>query len=165
VNRDEVAGSQQLVERDAAHPELGGPGSGHIRVVGDQLGAEGGQPLSHQGADAPETDDADGLLVDLGARVLAALPLPALERLVSGRDVPGRGEQEPNGQLGCACDVGRGRVDDHDAGLSGGLDVDVVQPDTGPGDDFEVRRRGDGLRVDLGGATDQDGVRVGDGGQ
>ena len=34
-----------------------------------------------------------------------------------------------------------GRVDDHDAGLGGGLDVDVVQADAGAGDDLEPAGR------------------------
>ena len=44
-------------------------------------------------------------------------------------------------------------------------DVDVVQADAGAGDDLEVRRGGEGLGVDPGGAADQDGGRVGERGQ
>ena len=56
-----------------------------------------------------------------------------------------------------------GRVDDHDAGLRRGLDVDVVQADAGPGDDLEAAGRGEHLGVDLRGAADQQGVDVDDG--
>ena len=51
------------------------------------------------------------------------------------------------------------------AALGGGGDVDVVQADAGPGDDLEVRRGGQRLGVDLGGAADQHRGRVGQGGQ
>ena len=56
-----------------------------------------------------------------------------------------------------------GRVDDHDAGLGGGLDVDVVEADTGAGDDLEVLRGGDGLGVDLRRGADEHRVDVGEG--
>ena len=58
-----------------------------------------------------------------------------------------------------------GRVDHHDAGLGGGLDVHVVQADAGAGDDLEVLGGGDGLGVHLGGGADQDRVDVGDRGE
>ena len=48
-------------------------------------------------------------------------------------DVPGRREQEPDRVLGGAHDVRLRRVDHHHARLGGGLHVDVVQPDAGPG--------------------------------
>jgi hypothetical protein len=54
-------------------------------------------------------------------------------------------------------------VDDHHAGLGGGLHVDVVQADAGAGDDLQLLRGGERLGVDLGGRPDQDGVDVGDG--
>ena len=80
-----------------------------------------------------------------------------------GRDPAGGGEQQRDGELGGADDVGGRRVDDHHAGLGGGLHVDVVQADTGAGDDLQLLRGGQRLGVHLGGAADQDGVDVGDG--
>ena len=70
-----------------------------------------------------------------------------------------------DGELGGADDVGGRRVDDHDAGLGGGLHVDVVEADAGAGDDLEPRRGGERLGVDLGGGADQDRVDVGDRGE
>ena len=105
------------------------------------LHAERAEPLGDEDADPAEPDDADGLLVELDAGVLDALPLPLLQRRAGGRDVPGGGEQQADGQLGGADDVGGRRVDDHDAGLGGLLDVDVVEADTGAGDDLEPARR------------------------
>jgi hypothetical protein len=51
-------------------------------------------------ADPAETDDADGLLVDLHAAVLRALPRPALERLVGGGDVAGAAMSRPTANIG-----------------------------------------------------------------
>ncbi len=82
---------------------------------------------------------------------------------VGGREVAGGGEHQRHGELGGADDVGGRRVDDHHAGLGGGLDVDVVETDAGAGDDLEVAGRGERLGVHLGGAADQDRVDVGDG--
>ena len=163
VHGDEVADRQQLVEGGEPDAHLRGPAGLHVRVVGDHVHAEGGQPLRDQDADLAEADDADGLLEQLDAGVLAALPLAVLQRQVGGRDAARGGQQQRDGELGGADDVGGRRVDDHHAGLGGGLHVDVVQADTGPGDDLQALGGGQRLGVHLGGAADQDGVDVGDG--
>ncbi|MCY1218972.1 hypothetical protein D9M72_309300 [compost metagenome] len=68
-----------------------------------------------------------------------------------------------HGQFGSGDDVRRRRVDDHDTGLRGGLDVDVVQADPCAGNDLEVLGRGDGFGVHLCGGADQDCVNIRDG--
>ena len=118
-----------------------------------------------EGADPAQADDAGGLLVELDAGVLAALPLPLLEGGVGRRDVPGRRQQQPDRELGGADDVRLRGVDDHDAGEGGRLDVHVVEADPCAGHHLEVARRGQRLGVHLGGAADEQGVRVGQGGQ
>jgi hypothetical protein len=165
VDGDEVALFEQLVQRHAAHAHLCGPGGRHVGVVGDDVHAECRQPLRDEHADAAEPDDADRLLVQLDARVLAALPLAALECLVGRGDVAGGGQQQADGELRGAGDVGGRRVHDHDTGLRGGLDVDVVEADAGAGDDLQLLGGRDGLGVDLGGRADQDRVDVDDGRQ
>ena len=74
--------AQQLVQADQADAHLRGAAGCDVGVVGDDVHAEGGQPLRDQHADPAEADDADGLLVELDAGVLAALPLalPAAPR-------------------------------------------------------------------------------------
>ena len=126
------------------------------------LHAERRQPLRDEHADPAEADDADGLLVQLDAGVLRPLPLAVLQRGVGRADVPGGGEHQRDGELGGGDDVGGRRVDDHDAGLGRGLDVDVVEADTGAGDDLEPPGRGQRLGVDLGRGAHQDRVDVGD---
>ena len=139
VHADEVGLGHQVVEADHPHPHLGGPAGLDVGVVGDDVHAERAQPLRDEHADAAEADDADGLLEQLGAGVAAALPLTPGERGVGRADVPRRGEQQRDGELGGADDVGGRRVDHHHAALRRGLDVDVVEADTGARHDLEAR--------------------------
>ena len=162
VDRDEVAALEQLVEGHQLHAELLGPRGRDVRVVGDDLGAERLQAGGDECADAAESDDADGLLVELDAGVVRPLPLPLCERRVRGGDVTGEAQDVPDGELGGRDDV-RGRcVHDHDARRRGGLDVDVVEADARARDDLEVRRGRDRLGVDLRGGTHEDRVRLGE---
>src|SRR5690606_11081519 len=72
----------------------------------------------------------------------------------------GETEDVADGELGGGDDVGGRRVDDH--GASGGrrLDVDIVQADSGAGDDLQPGRVRQRLRVDLRGRAHQYGVGV-----
>ena len=165
VDGDEVRLRQELVEGHQLHAELGGAGGGDVGVVREDLGVEALQAGRDQGADPAQADDADLLLEELDAGVLGALPLPVLEGGAGLRDVAGEAQDVADGQFGGGDDVRGRRVDHHDAGLGGGLDVDVVQADAGAGDDLEVLGGGDGLGVQLGGGADQDRVDVGDRGE
>ena len=97
---------EQLVEPDELGAELAGLGGRHVGVVGDDLHAEALEPLRDEHADAAEADDADGLVEQLDAGVLAALPRAALEGLVGRRDVAGGREEQADGELGGGGDVG-----------------------------------------------------------
>ena len=163
VDGDEVALGEQLVEGDQAGAEHAGALHRDVGVVGEDLDAEALEPLGDELADAAEADDADLLLEQLDAAVLAALPGAVLQGLVGRRDVAGAGEQQADGELGGAGDVGGRCVDDHDAGLGGGLDVDVVEADAGAGDDLQAPGGGDGLGVHLRRGADEDRVDVGEG--
>ena len=110
--------------------------------------AEGGQPLRDQLSDSAEPDDADGFAVDLGAGERRALPRVLPQRRVGGRNLSGGGEQQRQRVFGGAVDVGRRCVDHQNTARGGGVDVDVVQADTGAGDDLELGRGGKHLRVD-----------------
>ena len=67
--------------------------------------------------------------------------------------------------LGGAHDVGRGGVHHHHAGPGGRVHVDVVEADPGAGDDPQPRGMGERLRIDLGGAADDDRVGAGERGE
>ena len=165
VHRHEVRLGDELLERHQPHPHLRRPTGLHVGVVGDHAHPEGAQPLRDQHADAAEPDDADGLLVELDAGVLAALPLAVAAAPAGRADVPGGGEHQRDGQLGGGDDVRGRRVDDHDAVLGRGLHVDVVEADPGAGDDGEPPCCRERLGVDLGGRADEERVDVDDGGE
>src|SRR5690606_17630043 len=114
-----------------------------------------------EGADAAEADHAEGLLEQLGSGERAALPGTAGERRVRGRNVTREADDVAARELGGRDDVRRRSIDDHDAGLGRGLDVDVVATGSGAGDDLEVRRVRDRLFVHLRGGTDQHRARLG----
>ncbi len=69
VHGDEVALAQHLVEREQFDLQLLCAGGRDVRVVSDHAHAERAQALGDQRADAAESDDADGLLEQLGAGV------------------------------------------------------------------------------------------------
>ena len=68
--------AQQLFERDELDAVLRRARRLHVGVVGDEVRAEGGQALRDELADLAEADDTDGLVEDLDAGELRALPLP-----------------------------------------------------------------------------------------
>src|SRR5665648_1133735 len=75
VHRDEVALAQQLIEGDEPNAELARARHAHIGVVRNDLHAKAGKPLRGERADAAEADDAHGLVEQLDAAILAALPV------------------------------------------------------------------------------------------
>src|SRR5829696_5647046 len=156
VDRDEVRLPEQLLQGHQPHAQLSGAPRLDVGVVGDQRDAEGGQPLGDQHPDAAQPDDADGLVGELDAHELRPLPRALAQGGVRRRDLPGGRQQQGHGVLGGADDVRRRRVHHHDPALGRSGDVHVVQPDPGAGDHLQVRRRGQGLGVDLGGAADHD---------
>src|SRR5690606_252920 len=102
---------------------------------------------------------------DLDTGELGPLPLTGLERVVRWRDVAGAGQQQGDGLLGGADDVGGRRVDHHHATSGGGGDVDVVQTDSSPSHHLQPRRRGQHLLVHPSSAAHQQRVGVRDGTQ
>ena len=162
VDRDHVGPPEQLVQAHQLDAELRGAGGRDVRVEGDQPDVEGGQALRDELADLAEAHDADGLAVQLDTGVGAALPLPAAQARVRGRDVPGGGEQQGDRVLGGGDDVRRGRVDDHHAAGRRGGHVDVVQAHPGAGDDLQPGGGRQRLGVDLGRRPHEQRVRVGE---
>ena len=161
MHRDEVGLLDGVFHRVAErHAELVGALGAAVRVVADEVHAEGARPLGDQAADAPEPEDRKRLVVELDAGELAAHPFPGVHGVVCLRDLARAGEQERHGLLGSRHDVGRGRVAHDNARLGRRLDVDVVDGHARAADDLEVARRLDDVPVDLGGrAHDQRIVR------
>ncbi len=160
VHRDEVGAAEQLVQRQQLDTELGGAG---LRDVGSYATMCAPKAAS-RGATSwpmrPRPDDADGLAEDLDARERRPLPGVLAQGRVGGGDLAGRGQQQGQGVLGGAVDVGGRRVDHQHPAGGRGVDVDVVQADAGAGDDLEFGRRGDDLGVHRGGGAHQQRVGV-----
>jgi hypothetical protein len=132
------------------------------RVVGDDLHVERLGAVRDELADAPEAEDAERLAAQLGAAEVLALPTAGGQRGVRLRDVARDREQQRHRVLGRRDDVRARRVDDDDAALRGGGDVDVVDPDAGARDGAQVRRAGEQVGVDLRRRADDDRVVGGD---
>ncbi|CAB4572938.1 unannotated protein [freshwater metagenome] len=155
MDRYEVALGEELIERDQLRIELRGPRRLEIRVVGQDLHAEGGHTLCDQLTDSAEADDAEFLLVELSTGVLRASPLPVLQRRVRWRDETSRGKDQTDGELGCRDDVRRWSIDHHHASSGSGGDIDIVETDSSTRDDFESFCRSDRFRVHLRGRANQ----------
>jgi len=165
VHADEVGLREQFLEAHQADAELGRARRRHVRVIGDQRHAEGREALSDQHPDLAEAEDPRHLVLQLDAGKGGPLPLPALQRGHGLGHVPRGREQQRDGVLGGADDVGRRGVDHHHAAPGRRLDVDVVQADAGPGDHAQLRRVVQGLGVDGGRAADDHRIGVGQGRQ
>ena len=124
------------VQQFDAH--LAGPTRRHVRIERDQAHPEGRRSLSHQGPDAPESDDSEGLPVKLDALPLLSLPPAPDQSRVGLRNVAGLREEQSDRVLGGREDVRLRRVDDQNAVTRCGIDVDVVEPDPGTADDLQV---------------------------
>jgi hypothetical protein len=101
--------------------------------------------------------------VQFDAGELGTLPLAAPERGHRLRNVARRREKKGDGVLGGAHDVRGRRVNNHDAGLGRGIDVDVVEPDTRSCHDTEVGRARQRFAVDPGRAAHDQSVGAGQG--
>ena len=109
-------------------------------------------------ADAADTDDGQGLVGQLHALPLGALPTTLHQGVVGLGDVSGLGQQQRHGLLGCGQDVRLRGVDDHHATDGGVGHVDVVEPDPGPAYHHEVGAGLEHLGGDGGGRPDDEGV-------
>ena len=162
MKSDRDSSSSSVSELDA---ELRGARGRHIRVVGQDVRAERGEALGDELPDSAEPHHADRLAVDLGARERRPLPGVFAQRGVGGRDLARGGQHQRERVLGGAVDVRRRRVDHQHAACGGGVDVHVVQADTGPRDDLEFGRGGQHLGVDGRRGADQQRVGLRHGGQ
>ena len=163
MQRDEVGGRIHVVGGlrflDAEFPVALGA---HVRVVRDHPHPEPERAVGHELPDPAETEDAEGLLVQLDAGELRSLPLPAGQRRMRLGHVPRQRQQQRHRVLGCGDHVRLRRVGDDDAALGRRRHVDVVDADPGPSDGAQARCVLEQLGVELGRRADQDPVVVAD---
>jgi hypothetical protein len=80
VERDDVRLREKLVQRDRLDAQLRRTLRGHERIEGEERQVPRPQARRHPRADLPQTDEADGLALQLGPHELRPLPLPGLQR-------------------------------------------------------------------------------------
>ncbi|MNK86073.1 hypothetical protein D3C87_1059760 [compost metagenome] len=162
VDAEVVRRGQEFVQAHEFGAHLGGSFGCHERIVRQDPHAQGVGGLDEAGSDLAEAHDAEDFLVELGAHEGFALPEAGLHGGVGGRDAAGEGEHQGERMLGGRDGIAFRGVDDDDAGLGGGGNVDVVDPDARAADDPQPAARRDDLARDLGGRADHEGVVVAD---
>ena len=125
------------------------------------LHAETLAALGHLPADAAETDESQGLALDLGAGELGTFPFALLEAFVGLRDVARKRQEHRDGMFGGRDGIAARDIHDNHALSAGGGDIDVVHADAGAPDDLDFfGDRGNDSAVILRLAADNDGVDV-----
>jgi len=100
VDGEEVGGVEAVVEfLDEFGVELLGALLANVGVEGDDIHPEVAEALGDLLADAAEADDAQGLVVDLGAEVVALGPLALFQAVMGLRDRAGGGKGHRDGVL------------------------------------------------------------------
>jgi hypothetical protein len=139
VDREEVRLGDDLVQRHQLDATLTGLVGRHERVVGDEAHPEPAGPVGDELADAPKADDAERLVGEFDPLPFAPLPPAGDQRGMGLGNVASLRQQEGHRVLGRRHNVRLRRVDHHHASLRGGVDIDVVEADTGPTHDNQVR--------------------------
>ena len=143
VEGEEVGVLEELFERDQEGTALLLSNFSCVGVVGEDFHVEGGGEFRDYSADGAEADDAEGLTVEFESTVVnvavdGVFPLTGLEVAVEVGDAAGEGEHEANGVFRDGAGVASGGVDDDDAVLGGGVEVDVVEGGAADAEELEV---------------------------
>ena len=162
MDGDDVGLLDDRVDVDQGDAVEGGLLGGDERVVADDVHLQAAGPVGHGLADLAQADDAQRPAAQLDAGEGAALPLAPAHRGVGGGGLVGQREHQGDRLLGRRDGVAGRGVDDHDAGLGGGLEVDVVDADAGPADDDQAGGVGEDVGRDLDLAANQQRVVVAD---
>ena len=153
MQRDHIGASEQRIEINFLDAEFHSALFRQERVIGHDFHLEADGALGNAAADIAATDEAERLVGDFEAHIARLRPLAGLRVVIGRRDLAGGGEHHRDGMLGGRDGVAERRVHDDDALGGGGLDVDIVDADTGPADDLEVGGRRDHVSVRLAGRT------------
>ena len=107
---------------------------------------------------ATQADDTEYLVRHLHTDVSLALPPALAQRRIGLRDIACHGQQQGDGQLSRRHRVAARRVDHHDTGAGGGLDIDVVDASPGAADHLQPARVGQHGSGHLGGRAHHQGI-------
>ncbi len=114
-----------------------------VGVVGEDIYIEGGGQFRDDFAYGAEADDAKGLTLEFESTVVnvavyGVFPSAGLEIAVEVGDAAGEGEHEAEGVFRHGAGVASGCVDDDNAVLRCGVEVDVVEGGAADADELEV---------------------------
>ena len=87
-------------------------------------------------AHVAETDDAEGLVAQFHADEFVAVPFAAFQGSDRLRNMAGQSHHKRNRMLTGSHVVTPRGIHDHDPFFACGIDVDVLEADAGPPDDF-----------------------------
>jgi hypothetical protein len=142
VKRNDVGRGDQLVELHALRSEL----ELRRRLIGEEgvvdhdVHPERQEPGRHLAPHAAAADEAEGLVLQLGALQLA-VPLPRLHGAIRLGHAARERQQDRDGVLGGGDGVAGRHVHHHHAAACARLDIDVVDAHAGPDDRLEIRGR------------------------
>jgi len=148
VQRHDVGGGEQLLERLQLDPELTGSRLGEERVVSYDLHPE--RPCNGRDVDAhaAQPHEPQRLAAQLGPGKLLPVPLPGRHAVRGPWDAANQRHEKGQRVLGRAHGVGAGRVEHSDSPARRRFDVDVVHAHSGPGDHRQARSEPDELLGD-----------------
>ena len=164
VQADHVGRRHQRVERDGAHagtPERG-VGGIELRVVCDHRHADRTGQRRGPPADRAETDEPERLGLHLAA-VAERVARPAARGDVGGGRIGASQQQQRRRDhvFGDRLRIRTGGRDHLDSASCASLDVDVVEADAEPPDDFAARHRREQLAAHLCAVADDQRIGVG----
>jgi hypothetical protein len=152
VDGDNIALSQHLLEvldTAAANLLLLLRRQGLVVEVKELLAVEGLETAEYTLTDAADSDGTDNLVLEIVLILgdLGNVPLALGDLLVGGDEVADEGQDGHNNVLGDGDDVGASDLGDGDTavGLVGGIEVDVVRPDTSSDGELQVLSLGQTL--------------------
>ena len=160
VDGHEISASHQVFQLNQLNTELSSTGRVRVRIVRNDVGLKSSETLRKQLADVTETDDTDGLAEDFDTLEGRALPLPLTQGRVRSRQLASGGQQQRDCVLTCRVNIGGRSVDNHDAALGSGIDVDVIQANAGTADDLQIRSRFEDFLIHGGSRADEQCVSV-----
>ncbi len=155
---NEISLRDQGVQVSQGHAPLVCIFCGDVGVIGNHVHAKSLGAAHHLLGDPTQANGAQRLVAHFDAHELVPLPLPAMDMGIGLGNAAGQGHEHRDGVFGGGHHVAGGRVDDDDARLRGGFDIDIVHADAGAPDHPELLARLDHGCGHLGGAAHEQGI-------
>ena len=136
VHGDEIGFLYNLVKGAYSHAHVLAAFLVDIWVVADDFHIKGQGALCHAAADTAHADNAQGFALQLNACVLLAVPLALLEGFVGNRYMARHSHHHGTGMLGGSNGVAARGVDNNNALVGSGSNINVVHAYTGTADNL-----------------------------